>query len=412
MAAERIFVIVGASLAGASAAEELRKQGFDGRVVLIGSESAEPYIRPPLSKDFLAGSEELDGVYVHPHDWYGENAVGLRLGSAATSIDRANHAVSVGAEALTYDKLLIATGSTPRPLTVEGSDAVGVRYLRTMDDAVALRPELDAAPKRIAIIGSGWIGMEVAATARTLRHEVSVLSSAKIPLASSIGDELGRFFADVHHEHGVALLPEFTVEEVLVDNGAATGVRGTDQAGAKQTVPADLVVVAIGATPNVDLAVAAGLEVDNGILVDAALRTSDPDIFAAGDVANAFHPVLGARLRSEHWANALGEGAAAARSMLGMDESYDDIPYFYTDQFELGMEFSGYTPLMADATLVYRGDRAAREFVAFWLADGRVVAGMNVNVWDVNEGVQGVIRRGNKIDLARLADTSVPLEEL
>ncbi|MDQ1561289.1 MAG: hypothetical protein QOE85_630 [Actinomycetota bacterium] len=408
------FVIVGAALAGVSAAEELRKQGFDGRIVMFGREARHPYIRPPLSKDFLAGKEEADKAFVHPESWYEENSIELELGAEVTSINRNEHTVTVrgeqvDTEPISYTKLLIATGSTPRQLQVPGATIPGVHYLRSLTDATALRAELRDGGKAVAIIGSGWIGMEVAATARELGNDVRVILNSEIPLTKAIGGELGQFFADVQAEHGVIFDRSTTVEEIVpTDDGVVGGVR----VGERSVLAADLVVVAIGAAPTVELAVAAGLEVDNGILVDAALRTSDPDIFAAGDVANAFHPTIGARIRSEHWANALNQGPAAARAMLGQDVSYDEIPYAYSDQFEIGMEFSGYLPLIGDATLAYRGDPAKREFIAFWMLGGRVVAGMNVNVWDVNEDVQGIIRRGNIVDVAALADPDVPLKSL
>jgi NADPH-dependent 2,4-dienoyl-CoA reductase/sulfur reductase-like enzyme len=403
------FVIVGAALAGASAAEELRRQGFDGRIVMFGREARRPYIRPPLSKDFLVGKEDADKAFVHPESWYDENSIELELGAEVTSINRNEHTVTVRGEQVEYAKLLIATGSTPRQLQVPGATIPGIHYLRSLTDATALRADLRDGGKNVAIIGSGWIGMEVAATARELGNDVRVILNSEIPLAKAIGGELGQFFADVQAEHGVIFDRSTTVEEIVqTDEGVVGGVR----VGERSVLAADLVVVAIGAAPAVELAVAAGLEVDNGILVDASLRTSDPDIFAAGDVANAFHPTIGERIRSEHWANALNQGPAAARAMLGQEVSYDEIPYAYSDQFEIGMEFSGYPPLIGDATLVYRGDRDRREFIAFWMLGGRVVAGMNVNVWDVNEDVQGLIRRGNIMDVAALADPDVPLKSL
>ncbi len=402
------FVIVGASLAGTSAAEELRKQGFEGRIVLVGRESEQPYIRPPLSKDYLAGKAGLSDVYVHPSDWYADQDIELRLGTAVDSIDRAAHTIAVGDETLGYDRLLIATGSSPRVLDIEGSVMPGVFYLRTLDDSSKLATAIADGNKRVVLIGGGWIGLEVAATARTLGNDVRVLEHGSVPLESALGAQLGEYFARLHESNGVVLDTSVDVQEIMGKDGTVVGVR----TGNNTVVPADVVVVAVGAGPNVELAEAAGLEVDNGILVDASLATSDPDIFAAGDVANAMHPVIGRRLRSEHWANALNEGPAAARSMLGQAESFDDIPYFYTDQFDLGMEYSGYGPLAAGAQVVYRGDRESGAFIAFWVADGRVVAGMNVNVWDVNDDVQGIIRRANAVDLAKLADPDVPLAEL
>ncbi|HXD62216.1 MAG TPA: FAD-dependent oxidoreductase [Lacisediminihabitans sp.] len=409
MSVEQNFVIVGGGLAGASAAEELRKQGFDGSIRLIAGEEHEPYIRPPLSKGYLSGSDGLDAVYVHPKQWYADNRIEVVTGTRVTAIDRAAHAVTLSTgDTLGYDKLLLATGSAPRVLSIDGSDLGGVHYLRTIDDSEALQTELRAGDKHLVLIGSGWIGMEVAATARTFGNEVTILERDAIPLANALGDELGTMFAELHREKGVVLRASVAVAKIVGSDGRVTGV----ELDGGEVVPADVVLIGIGAVPNVSLAQEAGLEVDGGVLTDASLATSDPDIFAAGDIASAMHPVLKQRLRSEHWANALNEGAAAARSMLGQDVSFDDIPYFYTDQFDLGMEYSGYGPLTRGATVVYRGNRAGREFIAFWLADGKVVAGMNVNVWDVNEQVQRIIRSGAQIDPARLVDESVPLEEL
>ncbi|MET0888064.1 MAG: FAD-dependent oxidoreductase [Mycetocola sp.] len=403
------FVIVGAGLTGATAAKTLREEGFRGRIQLIGRERHRPYIRPPLSKDFLAGSATRESADVEAAQWYRDNDVDLLLETDAVAIDPSGHRVELAGRApLDYDTLLLATGSTPRRLHIRGSDLPEVHYLRTVDQADTLRSLLATGDKRLVLVGSGWIGMEVASVARTLGNDVTILERDPIPLANALGDELGQMFADLHAEHGVRLRPSVRVAEITGADGHVTGVRLEDG----EIIPADLVLVGVGVLPNVELAETAGLAVDNGVLVDASLRSSDRDIYAAGDIANAMHPRIDLRLRSEHWANALHGGAAAARSMLGQSVSYDGVPYFYTDQFDLGMEYSGYGPLTRGATVVYRGDRAGRTFICFWVANDRVVAGMNVNVWDVNEAVQGIIRRGNRVDAARLADDSVPLEEL
>lgn len=409
MTTNQSFVIVGGGLAGASAAEELRTQGFDGTIRLIASEAHAPYIRPPLSKGYLNGSDGLDAVYVHPDEWYAENRIELTTGTAVTSIDPAHHQVALAnGETVTYDKLLLATGSSPRLLPIDGADLDGVHYLRTLDDSMALQMQLKAGGKKLVLIGSGWIGMEVAATARALGNEVTILERDPIPLAIALGDELGTLFAEMHKQHGVELHTSVIVDKIVGEGRNATGVA----LDTGETFPADLVLIGVGAVPNVSLAEEAGIAVERGILTDASLQTSDPDIYAAGDVANAMHPLIGQRLRSEHWANALNEGPAAARAMLGQQVSFDNIPYFYTDQYDLGMEYSGYGPLTKGAKVVYRGNRDGHEFIAFWVADGKVVAGMNVNVWDVNEQVQRIIRDGKSVDEARLSDESVPLEEI
>lgn len=409
MSEKKQFIVVGGGLAGVSAAEELRKQGFDGGIKIVGKENHAPYIRPPLSKGYLNGSDGLDAVYVHPETWYSENSIELMTGTKVFGVNAQDKEITIsGGRPLSYDKLLLATGSSPRLLTIDGAELGGVYYLRTLEDSQKLRGELAEGGRNLVLIGSGWIGMEVGATARTLGNEVTILERDPIPLANAIGDEMGTLFADYHREKGVKLRTSVMVERILGNHGKVTGV---ELAGG-EVVPADMVLIGVGAVPNVALADDAGIITENGIVTDQAMQTSDPDIFAAGDVANAFHPLANMRLRSEHWANALNEGPAAARGMLGQNESFEDIPYFYTDQFDLGMEYSGYGPMTRGAEIVYRGDKAAREFVAFWIKDERVVAGMNVNVWDVNEQVQRLIKSQKVVDLSKLTDATVPLEEI
>ena len=409
MANPQNFVIVGASLAGASAARTLREEGFDGQIHLIGAEEHRPYIRPPLSKDYLAGTAERDSVFVQSESWYPDHDVQFRPGTRAVGLDLAEHRLSTddGVD-FAYDRLLLTTGSRPRRLTVPGASLGGVHYLRTLDHSDLLHSALADGGKRLVIIGSGWIGMEVAATARTLGNEVTVLERGAVPLAAALGAELGGMFATLHEENGVVIRRSVVVDSLIGTDGRVTGVL----LSGGETVPADLVLVGIGAVPNVELAEKAGLAVDNGILVSASFETSDPHVFAAGDVANAEHPLAGMRLRSEHWANALNGGPIAAKAMLGQSVAFEAIPYFYTDQFDLGMEYSGFGPLTSGADLVYRGDPAGREFIVFWQNAGRVVAGMNVNVWDVNDAVQVLIRRGEPVDAARLADEAIPLDQV
>jgi 3-phenylpropionate/trans-cinnamate dioxygenase ferredoxin reductase subunit len=401
------LVIVGGGLAAASAVETLREEGFDGDVTVVADEQHPPYQRPPLSKGYLQGKEGLDAVILHPAEWYAENDVALRTSTPAIVLDPVEHRLELaGGEALTYDAVLLATGSSPRRLPIAGANLPGVMTLRRLDDSNALAEQLRGGGKRLVLIGSGWIGLEVAASARELGNEVTVLERDPVPLAAALGAELGEVFARMHREHGVDLRMSVNVERV-VGEARADGVVVDGE-----TVPADLVLVGVGAVPNTGLAEAAGIEVQNGILVGANLRTSAPDVYAAGDVANAYHPVIQQHLRSEHWANALNAGPVAARSMLGQHSVFDRIPYFYTDQYDLGMELSGYPPLMSQAQLVIRGDLDSREFISFWVDDERVVGGMNVNVWDVNETVQELIRSGKRVDAAVLADPSVPLETL
>nr|WP_274637452.1 FAD-dependent oxidoreductase [Microbacterium bovistercoris] len=401
------MVIVGGGLAAGTAAETLRTERYDGEIVVIADEPHTPYQRPPLSKGFLKGDEGRDAVILHPDDWYREQRIDVRVSTAVTAVDPAAHEVTLSdGTSLGYDKLLLATGSFPRALPIPGHDLDGVHMLRRLDDSEALKAQLSGGGKRLVLIGSGWIGMEVAATARQLGNEVTILERDPVPLAIALGDQMGNVFRKLHEEHGVDLRTSVNVERI----------EGTDRATGVvvdgETVPADLVLIGVGAIPNTQLAEAAGIDVDHGILTDASLRTSAADVLAAGDVANAMHPLLGQRLRSEHWANALNAGPVAAKVMLGQDAVHDMIPYFYTDQYDLGMELSGYPPLMKDAQMVIRGDVDAREFIAFWVQGRRVVGGMNVNVWDVNETVQALIRSGRDVDLDALADPQAPLDGL
>ena len=401
--AARGFVIVGAGLAGAKAAEALRDQGYDGTITLVGDEQHRPYERPPLSKDYLAGKAERDSVFVHSADWYGEHDVTLRSGVAVTAMDRAAHRVDLAdGQSLEYDKLLLATGASPR--TLPGAE--GVLYLRNIEDSDRIREVLGAGGHLI-VIGAGWIGMEVAAAARQAGLRVTVLETLELPLLRVLGPEIARAFATLHTDNGVDLRLGVKVEQILTGaDGKATGVR----LGDGSTIDADAVVVGIGAAPNTALAEAAGLDVDNGVVVDAQLRTSDPDIVAAGDVANAHHPMLGRQIRVEHWANALNQPEVAAATMLGGSRQYDELPYFYTDQYDLGMEYIGHGE--GYDQVVVRGDLAGREFIAFWLRDGRVIAGMNVNVWDVVDPIKALIRSGMRVDPDALANPDTPLDQV
>ncbi|MFH8930345.1 NAD(P)/FAD-dependent oxidoreductase [Streptomyces pristinaespiralis] len=408
MPEHKAFVIVGAGLAGAKAAQTLREEGFDGPLVLIGAESEHPYERPPLSKGYLLGKEERDTVYVHPPRWYAENRVDLRLGTAVTAVDPAAHEVTLAdGSRIGYAKLLLTTGSSPRRLTVPGAGLDGVLYLRRLADSDRIKEAFSAA-SRVAVIGAGWIGLETAAAARAAGAEVTVLEAAELPLLRVLGREVSQIFAELHTDHGVDLRCGVQVAGITGAGGRADGVLLAD--GSR--VDADVVVVGVGITPDTGLAAAAGLETDNGIRVDSRLCTSDPDIHAAGDVACAFHPLLGKHIRVEHWANALNQPQTAARAMLGQDVTYDRVPYFFTDQYDLGMEYTGYVEPGGYDQVIFRGRREAREFIAFWLAGGRVLAGMNVNVWDVTDPIRALVTSAQPVDAARLADPGVPLTDL
>jgi 3-phenylpropionate/trans-cinnamate dioxygenase ferredoxin reductase subunit len=405
MSAGETFVIIGASLAGAKAAEALRAREFDGQIVLLGEESHRPYERPPLSKSYLAGKSEREKIFVHPDGWYAEHRVDFRPDTRATGIDRSARRVRLadGGE-VGYSKLLLTTGASPRRLPVPGADAEGVLYLRTLDDSSRLRGTF-AQISRLVIVGAGWIGLEAAAAARGAEVEVTIVEAAELPLLAALGPEMAAVFADLHRRNGVDLRFGETIEEIAVEGGQVGGVRLRDGS----VLAADAVLVGIGAAPNTELAERAGLPVDNGILVDAALRTADPDVFAAGDVANAYHPLFGQRIRVEHWANALNQPPIAAAGMLGAAADYRRLPYFFTDQYDLGMEYTGYVLRDGYDRVITRGDPASGEFIAFWLAGGRVRAAMNVNVWDVGEAVTELITSGRVVDPARLADPAVPL---
>jgi NADPH-dependent 2,4-dienoyl-CoA reductase/sulfur reductase-like enzyme len=404
------FVIVGGGLAGAKAAETLRGEGFDGEVVLFGSEPERPYERPALSKGYLLGKDTRDSVFVHPADWYAEHNVDLRTGVTVAMIDPAAHLVTFDGGTIGYDKLLLTTGSSARRVDIPGAGLGNVLYLRTLPESEALR-EAFTPGARVVTIGAGWIGLETTAAARTAGSSVTVLEPQPGALYGVLGPELGAKFADLHRSHGV----EFRFAETAAEFRAAgpgSGRVGSVITTAGAELPADVVVVGIGVVPNDGLAKSAGLEVNNGVVTDSALRTSDPDIFAAGDVASSYLPLLGGHLRLDHWSNALNGGPAAAKSMLGQEVEYNRVPYFYSDQYDLGMECAGLPLPGTYDQVLYRGDGDTLEFIAFWLNEGRLVAGMNVNVWDVNADIQSLIRSAKPLDPKRLTDPAIALSEV
>jgi 3-phenylpropionate/trans-cinnamate dioxygenase ferredoxin reductase subunit len=398
------FVIVGAGMAGGKAVETLREEGFDGRVVLLGAEPERPYERPPLSKDYLRGEAERSSVYLQEDaGWYDEHDVELRTAAHVSSLDVAARAVVLAdGERIDYDALLLATGAEPRRPPIPGADLEGVHVLRTLEDSDALRGVLDGGG-RLVVVGAGWIGCEVSASARQRGMDVALVEPRSVPLEGVLGPELGAFYRDVHADHGVQLHLGTGVEAIEGD-GRAERVRTSDGT----VLDCAAVLVAVGVAPRTGLADGV-LDVDNGILVDASLRASADGVFAAGDVANHDHPLFG-RLRVEHWANALEQGPSAARAMLGQDVVYERVPYFFSDQYDVGMEYAGHSA--PGDEVVFRGDPATREFIAFWMRDGRVTAGMNVNVWDVNEHLQELVRSGASVEPDRVRDPDVPLDEL
>jgi 3-phenylpropionate/trans-cinnamate dioxygenase ferredoxin reductase subunit len=404
MTSDPTFVIVGASLTGAKAAETLRAEGFDGRIVLVGAEAERPYERPPLSKEYLRGDAERETVYVHPEGYYAAHGIELRVGRTAVSLDVAGSEVALNdGERLRYDRLLLATGAEPRRLSVPGAELDGVLYLRSVADCDALRERLDGGGS-VVVIGAGWIGAEVAASARQRGLEVTVIDPRSVPLERVLGSEVGGVYRDLHVEHGVRMFMGTGVEAFE----GATAVERVQTSDGRE-LACDFVVVGVGVQPCTGLAAQAGLAIDSGIVVDEHLQTSVPGVFAAGDVANAHHPFYGERIRVEHWANALHQGPIAARAMLGQSAVYDRLPYFFSDQYDVGMEYAGFARTWD--RVVFRGDPATREFIAFWLVGDRVVAGMNLNVWDVTDPIQRLISERVSVDDRSLEDPDVPLED-
>jgi 3-phenylpropionate/trans-cinnamate dioxygenase ferredoxin reductase subunit len=401
----RTFVIVGAGLGGAKAAEELRDRGFDGRVVLVGAEAERPYERPPLTKDYLRGESAREQAFVHPEGFYAERDIELLTGTAARAIDPdTSRVVLADGRELAYDRVLLATGAEPRRPAVPGADLDGVHVLRTLGDSDALRDRLEPGARAV-VVGGGWIGSEVAASARERGAEVTLMDPAALPNERRFGAEVAAFFRDVHVDHGV----RFALGERIAafeGRGAVSGVRTSSG----RLLDCDVAVVGIGVTPSVGLARSAGLAVDDGVLVGDDLRTSAPDVFACGDVARAWHPFYRDRLRVEHWATALTQGPAAARAMLDEPTSYDDLPFFFSDQYDVAMEYAGRAS--GSDEVAVRGDPADGAFLAFWLRDGRVVAGMDVNVGDTGDQVQALIRSRRVIGPARLSDPGTSLDAL
>ena len=398
------FVIVGGGLAGAKAAESLRQEGFDGRLILIGDEPERPYERPPLSKDYLRG--ETDEVpYVHSESFYRDNNVELWTSTRVTGIEAGLQEVLIeGDRHLGYDRLLIATGSVPRRIDVPGAALDGIHYLRTRADSDEIAKRIEGGG-HLVVVGSGWIGAEIAASARQKGCDVTMIEVASLPLERALGAGVGQIYLGLHRDHGVEFLPETTVahfegehrvERVVTSDGAV--------------VDADFVVVGIGVAPRTGLLEGGHLEINDGLVVNEHLESSSPGVFAAGDVANAWHPFYRRSIRVEHWANALNQAPVAAKSMLGKDATYDEIPYFFSDQYDAGMEYSGYATDWDE--VVFRGDPAEREFIAFWLKDERIVAGMNMNVWDVSDPIRELIRLRRPVDRETLTDSAVPLSQL
>jgi len=405
MTTQPSFIIVGGGLAGAIAAQTLREEGFDGRITLLGQEPHRPYERPPLSKDYLQDKADRDSIFAHPGPWYADHAVELRLGTAVTSLDPAARTVTTATGGqLDYDKLLLTTGSTPRRLSVPGADLDGVHYLRSVDDSERIKAGF-AQAHRVAIIGGGWIGLETAAAARNAGLDVTLLEHAELPLLRVLGPETAPIFADLHRDQGVDLRSQVAVAKFTGKNGVVTGVILNN--GSR--IEADMVLVGVGITPNTQLAAQAGLKIDNGIIVDEHLRTSDVNIFAAGDVANAYNPRLGRHIRVEHWANARRQGATAGKAMLGQDAVDARPSYFFTDQYDLSMEYTGDISPSGYDQVIFRRYPDPRQLIVFWLSEQRVQAGMNINIWDVAEDIERLVQSPHQANTDDLADPDIPL---
>jgi len=405
MTTERTLVIVGASLAGAKAAEGARAAGFDGRVVLVGEEQERPYERPPLSKAVLRGEVAPETTRVHDDEFYASHGIELLTGRTVEALEPDARLIRLdGGEHLPFTSAVVATGASPRRLDVPGSDLAGVHYLRTVDDSRRLGAAIRDA-HRVAVIGAGWIGSEVAASARQMGAEVVIVDPGPTPLHRVLGEEIGEVFGRLHHDQGVQLRLRTGVGE-LRGPGTVEQVVLTDG----EVQAADVVVVGVGVTPRVELATAAGLKVDNGIVVDERLESSVPGVYAAGDVASAWHPRYGRHLRVEHWAHALDQGLAAGANASGRTEAYTQLPYFFSDQYDVGLEYVGHSD-PTDVVAV-RGSLADREFIAFWHRDGIVTAAMNVNVWDVVEDLKAIVAAGRRLEPGRLADPAVALADL
>lgn len=400
------FVIVGGGLAAARAIEAIRAAGHPGPITLVSNESTLPYDRPPLSKAVLAGTAEPETALLHPLEWYRERQVDLRLGVQAQRLQAKDHLLTLADDSeLSWRRLLLATGSSARRLAVPGADLAHVLYLRSMENSLTLRDRLrSGAP--LVVIGAGWIGLEAAAAARAHGCEVTVIEPAPTPLHAVVGARVGQHFLDLHVTHGVEFRMGVGVERLLGDE--AGSVAGVITSTGEQ-LAAGTVLVGVGITPNTSLAEEAGLTVDDGIVCDQSLRTSEPDVFAAGDVANWFNPALQQHLRVDHWANAHHGGFAAGLAMVGQEVAHDRLPYFFSDQYDTGLEYTGYVPRGASTEVVVRGNPEEGSFMALWLSEGRVLAGMHVNMWDTIDDVTALIASRRRVDPDRLANPHHPL---
>lgn len=397
--------IVGANLTGGRAAEALREHGYAGQIVLVGAEPDRPYERPPLSKGFLQGSIPEEEIYLRPAEWYQEKGIDLRLGVRATRLDAAARTLELeGGEHLSYEKLLIATGCEVRQLKTPGSDLAGIYYLRTLRDSAGLAAELQRADRAV-VVGAGFIGSEVAASARVMGREVTVLEAAPVPLERALGAKMGEVCAAIHRDHGVDLrlscaLQEFRgsgrVEEVVLANGT--------------TIRCDVVVVGVGVAPAVGWLDSSGIAIDNGIVVNEYTETNLPDVYAAGDVANSWNPLFGDRMRVEHFDNAQNQGIGAGKVMAGFREAYAPVPYFWSDQYGFTLQYVGHA--RGDDRIVMRGDIAKRSFTAFYLRADSVQAAFSIGRPREIMAARRLIQARKQVDPAVLVDEQTDLRVL
>jgi 3-phenylpropionate/trans-cinnamate dioxygenase ferredoxin reductase subunit len=399
------IAIVGASLAGSSAAATLREEGFDGRVLLIGSEPQLPYDRPPLSKNYLRGVVPFEKTLLRPPDFYRERAIEMRLGTTVTRVDPEKRTLELtGGERLEFDQLLIATGGRNRRFPIPGLDLPGVYDLRTVADADRIREAIKGGGRAV-VVGMGFIGAEVAASLRQSGLEVVAIEPFKTPLYRALGEEIGRVVEGLHRDQGVEMILD---DAVTAFEGAGRVERVVTRNGRR--IECSLAVFGLGIEPATDLVAGTAVRVDNGILVDDQCRTNVPGIFAAGDVANHYHPVCGRQMRVEHWQNGVKQGAAAARSMLGRGQSYDEVHWFWSDQFDANIQYAGFHA--AWDAIVVRGSLPERKFLAFYLADGRVESAVAINQGRDLRRTLPIIKARVAVDPQRLADPAVDLRTL
>ena len=402
---EPVFVVIGAGQAGGRAVEAMRAAGYAGRILLIGAETHVPYERPPLSKKLLTGDVGPQSAYLHDPAFYEDQRIELRLGTEVLAIDREVRTVRLSSgETLAYDKLLLTMGSRVRRLSIPGATLAGVHYLRSMDDSLAIRARL-ADGARLVVIGGGYIGLEAAAAARQRGCAVTVLEAADKVMNRVVAPEISRFYEDLHRENGVDIRTGVKVLE-LTGAGRIQAVACADGV----TFPADMVIIGVGIEPDVGLAEAAGIAVDNGIVVDQFGRTSDEHIYAAGDVANQPNAFMGRRLRLESWQNAQNQAIAVARIMCGGSDPHQELPWFWSDQYGLNLQMIG-LPEGWDR-LVIRGDMAAHKFTAFYLREGVVIGANAVNSPRELRIARMLMEQEAKPDPSALADPEIALKSL